>query len=87
MDSEMIMQIAETVTSQKFLTIMLYVISIGWFVSFIFSKSKYNKLLSRCETMQDHEVKQENLLKDVCSENTRLKEENETLKKELDNHD
>lgn len=83
----MIMQIAETVTSQKFLTIMLYVISIGWFVSFIFSKSKYNKLLSRCEAMQENEVKQQNEFKIICEEMNRLKEENETLKKELDNHD
>lgn len=87
MDSEMIMQIAETVTSQKFLTIMLYVISIGWFVSFIFSKSKYNKLLSRCEAMQENEVKQQNEFKIICEEMNRLKEENETIKKELDNHD
>lgn len=87
MDSEMIMQIAETVTSQKFLTIILYVISIGWFVSFIFSKSKYNKLLSRCEAMQENEVKQQNEFKIICEEMNRLKEENETIKKELDNHD
>lgn len=61
MDVQTIQNFSEQVISTPVLIALLYAVSFGWLISFIFSRKKYKKLLSKCNDLQENNVRLEKL--------------------------
>ncbi|MDD6825052.1 MAG: hypothetical protein PUE12_02890 [Oscillospiraceae bacterium] len=80
MDVQSIQSFSEKVISTPVLIALLYAVSLGWLISFLYSRKKYKNLLSKCNDLQENNVRLEKLNENLNLTTAQLNEDLKIMK-------
>ena len=80
MDVQSIQSFSEKVISTPVLIALLYAVSFGWLRSFLYSRKKYKNLLSKCNDLQENNVRLEKLNENLNLTTAQLNEDLKIMK-------